>query len=503
MTRSAHKLSLLEITGYGAADAAANFVFMAMILFQTNFYTDVFGITAGAAASIMLLARLWDAIADPIVGALADRTRTRWGKFRPWILFTAIPWCVLMILAYTTPRGWSEGAMVAYAMVTNVLLMSIYSMNNIPYSALGGVMTCDINERTKLNSVRFIFVNVAQFIVGGLTLPLVAKYSNGLDRQYGWHTTMTIWAAVCLILFLITFATSKERVQPPPKQRPDIWRDLAALFRSSPWVVMILMTLFHFCLLSFRGAALYGYYHHYADKAAMYDFTQRLGLADSPESDATGLRGVLATLGYLAHGSAQSAIDSNVADVFNSIINVINTVVTILVLLTSPVLSRRFGKKAVAVGGFSLAALGTLAFYLLAPTNVGGMVALTALIALCYAPTIPLIWAIYADVADYSEWQTGRRFTAVAFSTVVFALKCGLAFGSSSFLWLMIGLFGYDAKFSSAPAAVLGFRVSGSLVTGALFCICAILLSFYKLDKRMTLRMARELAERRTQLSPA
>jgi glycoside/pentoside/hexuronide:cation symporter, GPH family len=503
MTRSAQKLPPLEIIGYGAADAAANFVFMAMILFQTNFYTDVFGLTAGAAASIMLLARLWDAIADPMVGALADRTRTRWGTFRPWILFTAAPLCALMVLAYTTPRGWSEGAMIAYALVTNILLMSVYSMNNIPYAALGGVMTSDINERTRLNSVRFILVNVAQFVVGALTLPLVAKYSNGHDRQYGWHTTMTIWAVVCLILFLITFATSKERVQPPPRQRPDIWRDFGTLFRSSPWVVMILMTLLHFCLLSFRGAALYGYYHHYADKAAMYDFTRGLGLAAAPESGAMGWRGIIATLGYLVHGSAPNAADSNVADVFNSIINIINTVVTILVLPLSPVLSRRFGKKAVAVSCFSLATLGTFAFYLLAPTNVGGMVTLTALIALCYAPTIPLIWAIYADVVDYSEWKTGRRFTAVAFATVGFALKCGLALGSSSFLWLMIGLFGYDAKFPDAPAAVLGFRVSGSLVTGALFSLCAILLALYKLDKRMTLRMARELAERRTQLSPA
>jgi Na+/melibiose symporter-like transporter len=126
-----------------------------------------------------------------------------------------------MVLAYTTPKGWSMGSMIAYAAITNILLMSIYSMNNMPYSALGGVMTGDVNERAKLNSFRFISVNAAQFIVGGFTLPLVAKFAVGHDRQYGWQMTMTIWAVLCLVLFLITFATTKERIQPPPQQKSD------------------------------------------------------------------------------------------------------------------------------------------------------------------------------------------------------------------------------------------------------------------------------------------
>ena len=190
------KLSFVEKAGYSAADAAANFVFMTMILFQTNFYTDVFGITAGAAATILIVARLWDAFADPIVGVLADRTNTRWGKFRPWVLFTALPWCIVMVLAYTTPKGWGMTSMIVYAAITNILLMSIYSMNNMPYSALGGVMTGDVNERAKLNSFRFIAVNAAQFIVGGFTLPLIAKFAVGHDRQYGWQMTMTLWAVI-------------------------------------------------------------------------------------------------------------------------------------------------------------------------------------------------------------------------------------------------------------------------------------------------------------------
>jgi Na+/melibiose symporter-like transporter len=494
------KLSFGEKAGYSAADAAANFVFMTMILFQTNFYTDVFGITAGAAATILMCARLWDAVADPIIGILSDRTKSRWGKFRPWILFTALPWCVVMVLAYTTPKGWSMGAMIAYAAITNIMLMTIYSMNNMPYSALGGVMTGDVNERASLNSFRFIAVNAAQFIVGGLTLPLVAKFSVGHDRQHGWQMTMALWAVLCLVLFLITFFTTRERIQPPPQQKANPKADFAALIKNSPWIVMFLTTLFLFAMLSFRGGALYNYYHHYADKAAMFDFLHKLGLTASGGVPSSGF---LEMLGYIVHGDKTSLADSNVADVFNSIINMLGTGITIIVIILSPSLSKNFGKKTVAVVGFFLSTLSTLAFYLLSPTNVGGMIALTLACAIAYAPTIPLIWAIYADVADYSEWKTGRRFTGIVFATIGFALKSGLALGSSSFLWLMTYGFGYNTKLPDAPEAVQGFRFCSGFGVAALFAACTVLLIIYKLDKKTTIEMADELAERREKIAGA
>ncbi|HWD20679.1 MAG TPA: MFS transporter [Verrucomicrobiae bacterium] len=498
MPASTQKLSFVEKAGYSAGDAAANFVFMTMILFQTSFYTDVFGITAGAAANILMAARLWDAFADPIVGTLADRTKSRWGKFRPWVLFTAVPWCVVMVLAYTTPKGWDMRAMIAYAAITNVLMMTIYSMNNMPYSALGGVMTGDVNERARLNSYRFISVNAAQFIVGGFTLPLVAKFAVGHDRQHGWQMTMTIWAVLCLILFFITFATTKERIKPPPTQHSTPKQDFSDLLKNSPWAVMFFMTLVHFCILSFRGGALYNYYHHYADKAALYDWVQKLGLTTPAGATSTGL---LEWLGYIVHGDRANLDNSNVADVANSIINMIGTGVTIVVILLSPGLSKRFGKKAVAICGFGLAALGSLAFYALSPTNVSGMVWLTIVIAICYAPTIPLIWAIYADVADYSEWKTGRRFTGIVFATIGFALKCGLALGSSSFLWIMQGFFSYEALKEPTPEMIQGFRFCSSIVVGILFAVCTVLLMVYQLNKRLTIQIADELAARRQKLA--
>jgi Na+/melibiose symporter-like transporter len=504
MSASPRKLTLSEKIGYSGGDAAANFVFMSMILFQLNFYTDVFGLTASAAAAILLWPRLWDALFDPIMGVLADRTRTRWGRFRPWLLWTSIPWAVVMILAYTTPKGWSYGAMIAYAIITNTMLMTLYSMNNMPYSALGGVMTADLNERARLNSFRFVAVNIAQFIVGGFTLPLVAKFSVGHDRQHGWQMTMTIWAAVCLVLFLTAFFTTKERVQPLAEVKSSPKQDFMDLLKNGPWKIMALMTLVHFAILSFRGGALFNYYHHYADKAAMFEWVQQLGLtAPALAANAPKPGGILEWLGYIVHGDKSDLAATNVADVFNSIINMIGTATTIVVIMLSASFARRFGKKAVAVAGFGLSAINAFAFYLLKPGDVNGMVALTVLGAIVYAPTVPLVWAIYADVADYSEWKTGRRFTGMVFATIGFALKAGLALGSASFLWIMAGLFHYDTKLPGAPEALAGYRATAGIVVGILFSICTVLLIAYKLNKRATIEMADELAERRQKAAVA
>ncbi len=484
----------MEKVGYSAADAAANFVFMTMVLFQTNFYTDTFGLTAGAAAAILLWPRLWDAVFDPIMGVLADRTETRWGKFRPWILWTAIPWAVVMILAYTTPHGWSMGALIAYAAITNTMLMTLYSMNNMPYAALGGVMTGDLNERTKLNSYRFVAVNIAQFIVGGFTLPLVAKFAVGHDRAHGWQMTMALWAVVCLVCFVITFFTTRERIKPVVETRASPKQDFTDLLKNGPWVALVAYTVFNFAMLSYRGGAHYNFYHHYADKAAMFDFVAKLGLTTP---DAVPLPGVLEWLGYIVHGTRETAGTSNVADVFNSILNMAGFGTTVIVIILTTNLSTRFGKKNVIFAGFALAALNAFAYYLLAPTNTFGMLELAVIGSLVYAPTIAPAWAMYADAADYSEWQTGRRFTGMVFATIGFSLKAGLALGSASFLWLMQGIWNYDTAAPSAPNAVHGYFVSSSITVGLMFTGAAIAIAACKLNKALTLKMAGELAERR------
>jgi GPH family glycoside/pentoside/hexuronide:cation symporter len=494
MKQPLKRLSFFEKAGYSAADAASNFVFMTMILFQLNFYTDVFGLTASAAATVLLWPRLWDAFFDPIMGLLADRTNTRWGKFRPWILWTAVPWAIMMVLAYTTPQGMSKGFMVVYATLTNMFLMTLYSMNNMPYSALGGVITADLNERAKLNSFRFIAVNIAQFIVGGFTLPLVAKFSAGHNRQFGWQMTMVVWAVLCLVLFMTTFLSTRERIKPISQEKSSPAQDFRSLVKNAPWIVMVFMTLVHFAMLSFRGGALYNYYHHFADKTAMFNFLNGLGLVAAEGAPSGGL---LDMIGYRVHGGLSDLANSNVADVFNSIINMLGTAITITVILLSPSLAARFGKKAVGITGFALSTINAFAFYLLGPTNTTGMVVMTITGSMLYAPTIPLIWAMFADVADYSEWQTGRRFTGIVFATIGFALKAGLAFGSASFLWIMAGMYGYETNQPSTANAIAGYRACAGVVVGLMFATCTVLLSVYKLNKKTTLDMAADLEDRR------
>jgi GPH family glycoside/pentoside/hexuronide:cation symporter len=492
------KLSFIEKAGFSAGDAAANFVFMSMVLFQTSFYTDVFGLSASAAAAILLWPRLWDAAFDPIMGIIADRTNTRWGKFRPWVLWTSLPWAIVMILAYTTPDGWSMGAMIAYAGITNTILMTLYSMNNMPYSALGGVMTADLNERTKLNSYRFVSANIAQFIVGGLTLPLVAKFAVGHDKQHGWQMTMTIWAVLCFVLFLVTFFTTKERIQPVVETKSSPKQDFLDLLKNKPWIALFIYTAFHFAMLTFRGGAHYNYYHHYADKGAMFDWVAMLGLT-TPDLASTG--SLADWLGYIVHGTRETA--TNAADVFNSIVNMVGTGTTIIFIMLSTGLSARFGRKNVALVCFSLAALNAFAMYLLPPDGTWGMVILAITGSIVYAPTCAIMWAMYADAADYSEWQTGRRFTGMVFATIGFSLKSGLALGSACLLWILAGFWGYETHLPSAPNAIAGFRACSSIVVGLLFVGCVLSVAACGLNKGTTLQMSADLAERRRKAGAA
>jgi Na+/melibiose symporter-like transporter len=496
------RLSAAEKVGYSLGDAAANFVFMTMILFQSNFYTDVMGIALGTAANILLFARLWDAFFDPVMGVLADRTRTRWGRFRPWILATALPWGVVMYLAYTTPQGWSYQSIVIYALATNVLLMTLYSANNMPYAALGGVMTGDAYERTSLNSYRFVAVNLAQLIVAGFTLPLVAKFAAAYGegetaRATGWQITMGMWAAVCVVFFFITFATTKERIEPIHNQTSSPKQDFADLLASSPWIVMFVTTLVHFTILSMRGGAFYNYYHYFADKGALYDWLGAWGLTAPPLAKAASPpSGLLEFLGWIVHADRSSLAGSNVADVAQSVINVIEKIVFIAMILLSPMLSNRFGKKAVAIGGFALMTIVSALFYFIKPDQISWMVALTIAGAVAYGPTIPLLWAMFADVADYFEWRTGRRATGIVFATIGFALKAGLSLGAFVLL-MLLAQYGYAANQNQSQQALEGIRLCSSLYPAALFAACTALLMAYKINQKLTLQISAELAQRR------
>jgi glycoside/pentoside/hexuronide:cation symporter, GPH family len=498
MAAEVQRLSVGEKVGYSLGDAAANFVFMTMILYQQKFYTDVFGIALSSAAWLLLVGRLWDAFFDPMMGVIADRTNTRWGKFRPWVLWTSLPWCIVMVLAYTTPGGWSAAAKVGYAAVTNILLMTLYSANNTPYSAMTGVMTGDVNERTSLSAYRFFAAMIAQLVVGTFTLLLVAKFGQGNDAK-GWQMTIGLWAIVCFFCFLITFLTTRERIQPDPRQHSSAKVDFSNLLKNGPWIAMFIVTVAHFIYVAMRSGTMYYYFDYYLNKDQLYEFLQRVGVPTAGEAANIGgaTHWLLNTFGLII-----DADKKNVVAVGYSLFTLAAQFVTVIGVLFSTMLAMRFGKKAVALVGFILTTVAVALFILLPADAISTTYIMELVRAACYAPTIPLLWAMYADVADYAEWKTGRRTTGVIFATILFGLKAGLSLGGSMSLWLLDG-YGYVANQPQTEHALLGIRMIVSVYSAIFLVIVVVCLLAYKITKRMNLEIQDQLAERRKKFQPA
>jgi glycoside/pentoside/hexuronide:cation symporter, GPH family len=495
MTHRAHTLSFKEKAGYALGDAATNFFFQAMIMYQGKFYTDVMGLSSSAAAWLFLIVRGWDAIFDPVVGTLADRTRTRWGKFRPWVLWTAVPYGVILWLAYTVPAFEGTSRLI-YAYATYTLLMMIYSANNTPYSALNGVMTGDNNERTSLAQFRFVAAMVAQLIVQGFTLPLVDKFGAG-NAAKGWSTTFGIYGFLVAVFCIIAFLCSRERVQPDPQQRSSIRQDIADVFRCPPWVVMFLITILVFTTLALRGTSIYYYFTYYLDKTALLEFVKQFGLGNVAAADASAWKTVLGWFGFILTPDG-----SNATSVGLSLFNIAGTLVLILGVMSSKPLAARFGKKAVFGWGLFLTTIITMVIVLVPPDAIGALFILFLLWPAAYGPTIPLLWAMIADVADYSEWKTGRRATGFVYAGVVFALKLGLGVGGALANGI-IGYYGYVPNVAQTERCLEGIRWSATIYSGIPFGLGVVCLLVYPITKNLNLQISTQLAERRSRYAPA
>lgn len=497
MSHSTDRLSFREKTCYSLGDASANFVFQMFIVFPTAFYVDTIGISAAAMGTMLLLVRFSDAITDPLMGILADRTNTRWGKFRPWLIWSAIPFALLFWAAFTVPDGLSGKGRLWYCVITYALLMMAYTMNNVPYSSLNGVMTGDSSERTGLSSYRFVAAMSAAFLVQGLTLPLVQKL-GGDDAGRGWSLTIAIFAVISVVFFVITFFNVKERITPPAHQKLDLKQDFGDLLRNQPWLAMFGMTLFVFITLALRGNATYVHVTYYMDTETMRSFLEQVGLYASSsalEDPGFGFR-LLDLFGLIVKpGGSPSGVG------FSLLLMVANLVNLVGVLMAKP-LAGRFGKKTVFVVGLAGTALCQGLFFFLDPEAVTPMFLLTILTSLCYGPTIPLLWAMIADTADYGEWKFGRRSTAFVFSGMVFALKGGLGIGGALAGWLL-GMYGYSPETAGLPEVQLGIRKLVGLYSGASFGIGVFFMLFYPLGKEVTLRMSSELAQRRLDAAAA
>jgi GPH family glycoside/pentoside/hexuronide:cation symporter len=441
------KLSVKEKIGYSLGDTASHFVWDMVGFWILIFYTDTFGISASAAATIMALARFWDMVSDPIMGIIADRTKTKWGKFRPYILWMALPYSILAILTFTTPNFGNTGK-IFYAAATYILLMSVFTAINLPYSSLGAVMTSDSYERAGLNSYRFIFAFVGMLIVTGTTRTMAGFLGDG-DLAKGYQYTLIIYSVISFILFMITFKTTKERVHPPKEQKNMLKEDLKNLFKNKPWVILFFVGIISFIMFALQNLTIAYYFKYYIGK------------------------------------------EENV-----QLFNVIGTVALIVAIPASKPLAKRFGKRNVFLASSLLSGFFFILLYLPGVNDIYMIYGFNILAKMSYAPAVPLLWTMLADTADYSEWKTGRRATGLTFSAATFAQKAGWGIGGALAGWLL-AIFKFVPNVDQTETAITGIKLMISVFPGILYMSCAILLYFYTIDHETCMIMQKELEAKR------
>lgn len=442
------KLSFAEKAGYACGDLAGNFVFQFMVTLQVTFYVDVFGISARDAGTMFLIVGLAAACANPIMGVIADRTSSKWGKFRPWLIWTALPFGIIGVLTFTTP-DIGPAAKLIYAWVTYLLLRVIYTANNVPYASLNAVITEDPDERTSIASYRQVAANFAGLIIASFAWPLIKFFGHGNDA-FGFQLTMGVLMAASIVLFAITFFATKERIQPDPKQKTSLRQDFSDLFRNAPWMVLFFVTLFYFAALVIRGNAMLPYFRFFVGRDILFSWFNGAGLAS-----------------------------------------------LILGVICSTWVSIRLGKRALFIASLIATGVLTAALTVIPRDAVALIIGTEGLRQFAYGLSSPLLWAMIGDVADYGEWKTGRRASGTATAAVSFALFVGLALGQAIVGWLF-SFYGYAAGATlQSSMAIDGIVMTGGLYAGLAFLAAAALLFFYPLTSAKNIAIANELMERR------
>ena len=448
------KLSFGEKTGYALGDMAANFVFQALLALQLDFYTHTFGLTAAQAGTLFLVVGLSVACFNPVMGVIADRTTSKWGKFRPWLLWTALPFGVISVLTFTTP-SLSPAAKLAYAWITYLLLRIVYTVNNVPYATLTAVMTQDPDERTSISTYRQIAANSAGFIVQSLAVLMVGYFGRGNDAR-GYQLTMGLLSFLSVVFFIISFVVTKERIQPDPQQKTSLGQDLADLFTNRSWVMLFLVTLFYFAAIVVRGNVMLPYFRFIVGKASLFSGFSGFGLA------------------ALLVGVACSTW-----------------------------VSVRLGKRALFIGSMILTGLFTALLYVIPPHATSVIIGTEVLRQFSYGLSGPILWAMMGDVADYGEWKTGRRASGTVTGGIVFALWAGLALGGAVAGWLLSG-YGLVSQADVQTAQTqTGILLTASIYAGLFFFAVAACLLFYPLSREKNQSIANDLIERRKKASPA
>lgn len=436
-----------EKVGYAMGDVASNFYWRVFDVFLFIFYTDVFGLPAAAVGTMMLVTRLIDAFSDPIMGALADRTNTKSGKFRPYLLWGILPLAAAGVLTFTVPDVSDTGKLV-WAYATYIFMMLAYTFINLPYGALMGVITSDSKERTTLTSFRFIGAFSGGTLVAYLTPELVELLGSG-DEALGWQLTMALYGLVAGVLFIITFLTTKERIAPPVRQQSSVKQDIYDLLQNKPWLILFAVALIIMLTITLRGSSGTFYLKYVVGR-----------------EDLIGLFAMV----YMLSLTVGAAV--------------------------TPLLVKYLDKKVLLLWLMSAVAVFSFAFYFVPSDQVVLIFTLQVLIGLCLGPKSPIVFSMYADTADFSEYKNNRRATAMTFAAAAFAQKLGGALAGGAMGWIL-GSMGYVANQAQSDSSTTGIVLLMTLLPGVFALIAALVIWRYPLDKTQVEQLQLELAQRR------
>lgn len=430
-----------------------NFFWTNISTFLLIFYTDVFGLTAGAAASMMFIIKIVNAFTDPMIGAAADRTSTRWGKFRPYLIWGALPLAGAAVLTYTTP-DLSHGGKTVWAYATYLLMMVCYTCVNIPYNALSGVMSSDPQQRSSINGLRFIFAFAGSTLVTATTPWLVATFGAG-DAKRGWQLTMVVWGLAAACLFAVTFFNTRERIAPPPGQKNDLMQDMRDLTRNGPWVVLFFLALIIMVTITLRGTTAAYYFKYYVGR---------------PELIASFIPA------YMIAASVGAAL--------------------------TPLMTRFVDKKRLMIILMSLTTVLSCAFFFIPKDQVALMYALQVAMGFVLGPKSPLAFSMYADTADYNEWRTGRRATGITFAAATFSQKLGTAVAVGVIGSIFTAL-GYVPNATQSAGSQEGIVWLMSFIPAMFSLLAVVCMLFYHLDGKKLAQVQAELLARKASQAPS
>ena len=453
-------IGIREKIGYGFGDMASSMFWKLFGSYLMIFYTDVFGMPAAVVGTMFLITRVWDSAFDPIIGIIADRTQSRWGKFRPYLLYLAIPFAVIGVLTFTTP-DFGDGGKVIYAYFTYSLMMMVYSAINVPYASLLGVMSPESKDRNMLSTYRMTFAYIGSFIALLLFMPMVNRFSMGHDEQHGWMMSVIVIAVLCVLLFYGCFAWTTERVKPIKEQQNSLKSDLQDLLHNRPWWI----------LLGAGVAALV--FNSIRDGATVYYFKYYVVEEEYASISLFGISFVLSGL-YLAVGQAANIVG---------------------VVLAAP-LSNRIGKKKTYMWAMSIATVLSVIFYWFDKEQLMLMFIFQVLISICAGSIFPLLWSMYADCADYSELKTGNRATGLIFSSSSMSQKFGWAIGSAVTGWLL-AFYGFEANAVQGEEAIHGIRTFLSWLPAMGTVLSVIFISLYPLSEKEMRKITNQLNDKR------